>query len=221
MRRAWAVFLKDARLEVRSPASLGTLAMFVASALLLVRLALGREEVSVVVASALLWVVILFAATTGVGHSFVAEEERGTRLLLRLTVPSLAVYAGKLAFNGILTLALTLITAVGFLALVPVSVGAPWLLLVTLLLGGLGLACGTTLLSAVLARTRASGPLLPVLAFPILIPLLLPLVSLTQLAFAAPPGFLDLSKSDLTLLAGYIGLTVSASLLLFEHVWED
>lgn len=216
-----AVFLKDARLEVRSPASLGTLAMFVASALLLVRLALGREDVSVVVASALFWVVILFAATTGVGRAFVSEEERGTRLLLRLTVPSLAVYVGKLIFNVLLTLALTLITALGFLALVPVPVGAPGLLLATLLLGGAGLACGTTLLSAVLGRTRTSGPLLPVLAFPILIPLLLPLVSLTQLALAAPPGATELARSDLVLLAGYIGLTVSASVLLFEHVWKD
>lgn len=155
MRRAWAVFLKDARLEVRSPASLGTLAMFVASALLLVRLALGREEVSVVVASALLWIVILFAATTGVGHSFVAEEVRGTRLLLRLTVPSLAVYIGKLAFNGILTLLLTLVTAIGFLALVPISIGSLGLFFFTLLLGGTGLACGTTLLSAILADRKS------------------------------------------------------------------
>lgn len=218
---AWAVFMKDARLELRTRTALSALGLFVAASLILVRLALGREPVTIPVAAALLWVVILFAAATGLGRAFVAEEEGGTTLLLRLTLPPLAVYAGKLLFNASLTLALTLITAFGFVVLVPTSIGAPGLFTLTLALGAVGLACGTTLLSALIARARAAGPLLPVLAFPVLIPLLLPAVELTQTAMLAPDGLWTIAQEDLILLIAFSGLTASASVLLFEFVWRD
>ena len=218
---AWAVFLNDARLELRTRTALGALAMFVVAALLLVRLALGRLAVSVPVSAALLWVVIVFAAAVGLARAFVAEEERGTTLLLRLAAPSAAVYAGKLLFNVVLTLALSGVTAFALRVLVPSPLAAPGLLAATLALGALGLAGTTTLLSALLARAQAAGPLLPVLAFPLLVPLLLPAVNLTLLAAESTSGTWAAARPDLTLLAAYAGLMITASFLLFDYVWKD
>ena len=217
----WAVFLNDVRLEARTRTALGALAMFVAASLVLVSISLSASPVSVPVASALLWIVIVFAGAVGLGRAFVAEEERGTTLLLRLAAPPSAVYAGKLLFNAALTLALSVVAALGMRLLLPTPLGAPAVFWTGLALGALGLASTTTLLSALLARAQAAGPLLPVLAFPLLVPLLYPAVSLTTSASGSPVGAWAAARPDLVALAAYAGLTATASLLLFEYVWRD
>lgn len=218
---AWAVFAKDVRLELRTRVGLGALAMFVASSLMLVRLALGKGAPSVPVSAALLWIVVVFAAAVGLGRAFVAEEEAGTTLLLQLSLRPSQVYAGKLAFNVVLTLALSVLAAGGFRFLVPTPLGAPAVLAAALGLGALGLAAATTLLSALIARAQAAGPLLPVLAFPVVIPVLVPAVSMTEIAAGAAAGAWVAAQPDVILLTAYAGLLVSASFLLFDYVWRD
>ncbi|MDT0633299.1 heme exporter protein CcmB [Rubrivirga sp. S365] len=218
---AWAVVANDARLELRTRVALGALGMFVAASLVLVRVALGRGAPSVSVAAALLWVVVVFAAAVGLGRAFVAEEERGTSLLLQLHLRPSQVYAGKLAFNVALMAALGAVAALGFRVLVPTPLGAPAVLAAALALGALGLAAATTLLSAIVARSQAAGPLLPVLAFPLVVPVLIPAVELTELAAGAPTGAWAAAQGNLVLLAAYAGLLVSASFLLFDYVWRD
>lgn len=217
---AIAVFQKDARLELRTRFALNALGLFVAAAVLLVRFAVGNAVVTPPIAAALLWIVILFSAVVGLGRAFIVEEERGTVLLLQLTLPATSVYVGKLAFNIAITLALNLAAALIFWLLVSPDIHAFGLLAATLVLGAIGLAGATTLLSAIIARTASSGPLLAVLSFPVLIPLLFSAVNLTQLAFE-PGAAWSAATTDLTALVGYSGLMITASMLLFEHVWRD
>ena len=217
---ALAVFLKDARLELRTRYALNALGLFVVASVFLLRFALGDAAVTAPVAAALLWIVILFAATVGLGRVFVVEEERGTVLLLQLSLRPSAVYGGKLLFNAVLQLGLNAVAALLFLVLAAPPLAAPGLFALTLALGALGLAGATTLLSAVIARTSTGGPLLAVLAFPVLIPLLFSTVRLTQLAFEASAPWAE-AQTDLTALIGYAGLAVTASFLLFDYVWRD
>lgn len=217
---AIAVFQKDARLELRTRFALNALGLFVAAAVLLVRFAVGNAAVSPPMASALLWVVILFAAVVGLGRAFIVEEERGTVLLLQLTLPATPIYVGKLAFNIAITLALNLVAAFTFWVLVSPEIHALGLFATTLILGAIGLAGATTLLSAIIARTASSGPLLAVLSFPVLIPLLFSVVKLSQLAFE-PGATWSAATTDLTALVGYAGLMITASVLLFDYVWRD
>ena len=216
-----AVFLKDARTELRTRVALGALALFVAASLVLLRLALGRGAVGVPVASALLWIVIVFASAVGLGRAFVAEEERGTALLLRLHARPSQVFAGKLLFNTVLMTALAFAAAGAFRLLVPVPLGSGTLLSATLALGALGLAAASTLLSALLARAQAAGPLLPVLSFPVVVPVLLPAVALTALASGSPDGVWAAARPDLTVLTAYAGLLISAAFVLFDYVWAE
>lgn len=218
---AWAVVANDARLELRTRVALSALGLFVAAALVLVRVALGTGVPTVPVAAALLWVVVVFASAVGLGRAFVAEEERGTSLLLQLHLRPSQVFAGKLAFNAALMLAVVALAAAGFRILVPVPLEAPGVWMLTLALGALGIAAGTTLLSALVARARAAGPLLPVLSFPVLVPVLIPAVGLTVLASMTGDGAWAAARQDLILLGSYAGLLVSASFLLFEYVWRD
>lgn len=220
---AWAVFQKDLRLELRTRYAVNALLLFVASSLLLVVFAVGQENVTERVASAMLWIVIVFAAAVGLGRAFVAEEERGTVLLLQLHLRGSMVYAGKLLFNVLLVGAMNALAALGFLVVLGLEVEAPGLLAATLGLGALGLAGATTLLSAIIARTANQGPLLAVLAFPMLVPLLLSVVRITQrtLLLGASAGPWAASVDDLVALGAYAGVVITASVLLFDYVWND
>lgn len=218
---ALAVLLNDLRLELRTRVALGALALFVAASLVLVAVTVGRAQPTVPVVAAVLWIVIVFAVAVGLGRSFVAEEERGTSLLLTLALRPSQIYAGKLAGNVLITLMVAALAGAGVRILLPVPVGAPAVWWTALALGAVGLAAASTLLSALVARARAAGPLLPVLSFPVVVPVLLPAVSMTVGASGAADGAWAAAQADVTGLVAYAGLLVSASFLLFEWVWRD
>jgi heme exporter protein B len=216
---AWAVFRKDVRIELRSRYAVNALLMFVLASLLLMLFAVGSEPVSERVQAALLWIVLLFAASIGLGRSFVAEEDGNTTLLLQLNTRPSMVFAGKLLFNVILVAGLTVVGAAVFLVLLGGSVGTPSLLAVTLLLGAVGLSGATTLLAALIARAARQGPLLPVLLLPLLVPLLVSVVGATRKALLGLPWLS--AQDELLTLVGFAGATITAALLLFDYVWVD
>jgi heme exporter protein B len=216
----WAVLEKDLRLEMRSRYAVNMLLMFVLSSLLLVAFAVGQDEISPRLRAALLWIVILFSASIGLGRAFVAEEERGTVLLLRLNVRGSMVYAGKLAFNFLLLLAVDIVATAVVALVLDLDVAVPGLLAAVLALGSLGLAGATTLLAAIIARASNRGPLLPVLLFPILVPLLLSVVSGTREALEGGAGWAS-AGDELATLAGFAGVIITTAVLLFDFVWDD
>ena len=217
---AWAVFEKDFKLELRSRYAINTLLMFVLSSMPLLLFALGQENIGVREQSALLWILILFAGAIGLGRSFISEEERGTVLLLQLNTRPSMVYAGKLLFNFLLILSVNLVAVGAFILFLQLAVTNIGLLLVTLVLGATGLAGATTLLAALIARSANQGAILPVLLFPLLVPLLVSVVHATQSALIERLGWND-ALNDLMVLIGYAGVTITASVLLFDYVWKD
>ena len=219
-RGSWAVLKKDLRLEWRSRYALNMLLMFVLSSLLLIAFAIGQETVGQRMQSALLWIVILFSASIGLGRSFVAEEERGTVLLLQLNVPGSQVFTGKLIFNFLLLLAVDAVSLVVFAVLLNMVIEDWGLLVLALGLGSLGLAGATTLLAAIIARASNKGPLLPVLLFPLLIPLLLSVVRASRAALDGGLGFTG-ATGDLQTIALFGGVVITAAVLLFDYVWMD
>jgi len=216
---AWAVFRKDLRVELRSRYAVNSLLLFALGTLLIVAFAIGPQPVSARVRSALLWIVLLFAASIGLGRSFVAEHEGGTALLLRLHTRASMVFAGKLLFNLCLVSLLTLTATAVFMLLIGGAVGAPGLFVCTLALGAVGLTGATTLLSALVARAARQGPLLPVLVLPLLIPLLISGVGATRKALLGQ-GWTAAQDEVLTLI-GFAGATFSAAFLLFDYVWSE
>ncbi|MFB6278715.1 MAG: heme exporter protein CcmB [Salinibacter sp.] len=216
---AWAVFQKDLRVELRSRYAVNSLLLFALGALLVVAFAIGPQPVSARVRSALLWVVLLFAASIGLGRSFVAEHEGGTALMLRLHTRASMVFAGKLLFNLCLVALLTLTATAVFMLLIGGAVGSPGLFVGTLALGAVGLTGATTLLSALVARAARQGPLLPVLVLPLLIPLLISGVGATRKAILGQ-GWTAAQDEVLTLI-GFAGATLSAAFLLFDYVWSE
>ena len=217
---SWAVLQKDLMLEMRSRYALNMLLMFVLSSLLLISLAIGQNEISEHMQVALLWVVIMFSAAIGLGRSFVSEEERGTVLLLQLNVPGTQVFAGKLVFNFLLLLTVDVLSLTIFAFLLNMPIVNLPLLSLSLLLGSVGLAGATTLLAAIIARATNRGPLLPVLLFPMLIPLLLSVVHASRQALTGGLGWPG-AQTELVTMGAFAGVVITAAFLLFEYVWTD
>ena len=216
---AWAVFRKDMQLELRTRYAFNALLMFVLASLLLILFAVGQTPLNEQVQAALLWIVVLFSAAVGLGRTFVSEEEAGTVMLLQLNAYGSMVYAGKLLFNFSLILVLNALAVLVYFFLLAAPVQMPGLLLATLLLGAAGLAGSTTLLAALIARTSNRAPLLPVLLFPVLIPLLLASVGATRIAISG--GGWEAASDEVVTLVAYAGVVITAAVLLFDFVWQD
>lgn len=216
---AGAVFLKDVKLELRSRYALNAMAVFAVTTLVVVSFAVGGQALPASVVAALLWIVLLFTAIASLSRVFLREEEAHTALALRLAAEPAHVYMGKLLFNVALLGGMTLVLVPLFLGVMQARVGNPGLLALVLLLGSIGLAAASTIVAAIISRAAAKGALFGGLAFPILLPLLMAAVSGTTRALEGAP--LGAAGAELRLLLSFGVVMVTASLLLFEHVWNE
>jgi heme exporter protein B len=220
IRAALAVFLKDWRSELRTRYAMSALVMFVVTTISIILFSLGGEGASPEVLAGMLWVVIFFAAMSGLSRTFVMEEERGTGMTLQLMTPSGAVFAGKLLFNLALGAGLTLLTVVLYALFINgFVVRTLSIFLVTIALGSIGLAAASTIIAAIIARANTKGTLYPVLSFPILLPLLMTVINATRLAADGAP--FSEAAGEFQVLISYIVVVITASTMLFDYIWKD
>jgi heme exporter protein CcmB len=170
------VMRKDLTIEVRSREILYTTLFFAVSCVLVFAFAFVREGQALGDAAAgILWIAIAFAGTLALGRTFERERHAETlRALMLAPAARPAIYVGKLL--GILTLLFA--TELIVVPLVALLFDAPFftrpLLLVGLLVAGtVGFAAVGTLFAAMLVRARSRDVLLPVLLYPITIPVII------------------------------------------------
>lgn len=223
---AWAILLKDFRAECRTRIALSAVMMFSVTTVTVISFSVVGNLKNDAQA-AMLWVVIFFAAMSGLARAFVHEEEGRTADALRLSASAEAVYLGKGAFNLALLIALEIIVVPIFIAFMNVKVSNLPLLLAVLLLGNVGLVAVSTILAAMVAKARtASGALFAVICLPILLFLLKVAVTATTFAFqgASRPAVADIGRTQFALLAALAAFAVvfvTVSLMLFEYVWKE
>lgn len=209
-------------METRTKYAVGATLLFAVSTLIAVSAALSTATTKSEVKAALLWIILLFAALSGLARVFVREEEAGTAPLLKLYAPPTAVYAGKWLFNCALVFLVEAVSVSLFLLVLPLDSVNFDLLFGVLLLGGLGLSGASTFVAALIsAASSGKSALFFVVAFPILLPLLLIAVQGTIGAFDGLPSHLAKSRVDVEMLAIYSLVMTTASFLLFEYVWND
>lgn len=222
-RAAWAVVRKDVRSELRTRYALNALAMFALTVVLVVSFYLGprlapRDPLAPVIHAALLWIALFFSALTGLGRAFVQEEEGQTATFLRLNTPPLAVFVGKWLLNVFLLFVLSIVVTLLLYLFLNMRVANVAMLVLTLLLGGLGLAASVTLVSAVIAKAAARSALFAALAFPIVFPLLVIAMLATEQALTGAPWRIALPQ--LQGLGAYGVAMTAAAVFLFPYVWD-
>ncbi len=219
-RVAAAVLGKDLRLDLRSWDRLGPMGVF--TALVMVLLFIALPTASAATPSwipALIWMMFLLTSLLGLGRSFQAESEAGTIVLLTQAPCDRGwVFLGKAAANWLALLAVELWTAFLCWVLLDVEWGVAWPEILGVgLLGALGLAVVGTLLSALACAARFPVFLLPVLLFPLVLPVLIFASRMTGEALAggqipgASWGWLALYDWAFRLIAYFV----------FDYVLED
>lgn len=220
MSKALSLFLKDFNSEMRTRYAVNALAMFIIVAISVILFSVGNENITADLTGGLYWVVIFFTAMSGLARAFVSEEERGTTLTLQLIASPTTVFTGKLFFNLILVFSMNTIISILYAALFESFVVQNYILfLLTYLLGNIGLAISSTIIAAIISKAGAKGTLYPVLSFPILLPLILTSVKLTQ--FSMDGTTIEESVFELAIVASYDIIMISASYMLFDFIWKD
>jgi heme exporter protein B len=187
---ALLVLRKDVAIEVKSREILFTTLFFAVSCILVFSFAFVSEGQPVGdVAAGILWIAIAFSGTLALGRTFERERYGETlKALLLAPVARPAIYLGKL-LGVVILLGLAEVLLVPLVALLfSASLFARPLLLVGLLLTGtIGFCAVGTLFAAMLVRARTRDVLLPILLYPITVPVMIAGVRGTAALLAAPP----------------------------------
>jgi heme exporter protein B len=216
-----AALRKDLLLQWRGRIQIVAIFAFGAATLLLFSFAIGPDSVALRQhAAGFLWLGLLLASTLSLAESFEREmEEQALEGLLLLPASARALYYGKAMANWA---QLALLGA----ALVPVMVvlydaGTTRLvpLVGVILLGTAGLSAPGTLYAAMTAQTRARQTLLPLLLFPLIVPVLLAAVKATSLLILGDP--MSQLRPWASLLACFTLVHWALGGLFFGRVVED
>lgn len=220
LRAMGAVIWKDLAAEWRSREILSAMLVFALLVILIFNFALEldpatRSEVT----AGVLWVTLTFAGTLGLNRSMAIEKDRGCLDgLLLAPVDRTAIYFGKALSNWIFMLTVALIVLPVYSALYNTNLFQPGLILV-ILLGSEGYVAVGTLLASMAVQTRTRDIMLPILLFPVIIPVILSAVK-------ASGGYLQgLAMTEiqpwLTLLIAADVIFTAVAFMVFDFVVEE
>ncbi|TET36055.1 MAG: cytochrome C biogenesis protein [Anaerolineales bacterium] len=220
LRSIAAIVWKDLAAEFRSRELIGAMLVFSALVILIFNFALELDiRTREAVTSGVLWVTFAFAGTLGLNRSMAIEKDRGCLDgLLLAPVDRNAIFFGKAIGNLFFMLIVEAIILPMYSVLYNVNLFQPGLILV-ILLGSIGYTAVGTLLASMAVQARTRDVLLPILLFPVLIPLLLAAVK-------ASNGFLmGFEMAEImpwiNVMIAYDVIFIAVAFMVFDFIVEE
>ena len=213
------ILWKDLRAELRTKDILTSMFVFAFLVIVIFNFAFELQRLEPeAIAPGVLWVAFTFAGVLGLNRSFVLEKDRGCLEGLRLwPVDRGAIYLAKMMGNITFILLMEAIALPLFLALS--NLPLPWELLPILLLGTIGFAGVGTLFAAISVNTRTREVMLPLLLFPVIVPVIIAAVKATGVVFAGDS--LKEAGGWLNLLISFDAIFLVVAFITFEYVLEE
>ena len=215
-----AVIWKDLTAEWRTRENLSAMLVFALLVILIFNFALDLDiQAQESLSAGVLWTTFIFAGTIGLNRSLAVEKDRGCLDgLLLAPVDRSVIYFGKAIGNLIFMLLVEIIVLPVYSFLYQVSVFQPGFLLVVLL-GSIGYVAVGTLLATMVIQVRTRDILLPILLFPLTLPVIIAAVKASQ-------GFLLMIPMAeiapwLNLLIVYDLIFTAAAFMAFDYVVEE
>jgi heme exporter protein B len=211
-----ALFKKDLLLEIRQQYTFYGVVLYVASTIFVLYLAMGEPESAVW--KGLFWMIQLFISVNAVAKSFLQEGKE--RLLYFYSIAGARDFIlAKLLFNALLMILMSGLSLFLFLLMLGNPLLNPMRFLLVTCLGGVSLSLVFTFLAAIAARAQQNAALMAILGFPLIIPQLMLLIRLSNIAFSdALQGGLG---PMVLLLIALDGMIVLLSLILFPFLWKE
>ncbi len=207
---------KDIVLEWRSKYAINGILLYVVSTVFVCYQAF--KSVDTLVWNALFWIILLFASINAISRSFTQESPYRQLYYYTLVNPS-AIILSKIIYNSLVMILLSTIAYTVYSITFKNPIGDPLLYSLTVLLGSISFASVFTMVSGISAKAGNNSTLMAVLSFPVIIPLLIVLIKLSQNALTG----LDraISTGEIIVLLAINVITITISLLLFPYLWRD
>ena len=218
----WAIARKDLLVEFRTLDRLTAMGAFVVLIGILFNFSIDTTVVRPQdIATGLIWMTIIFGGMLGMGRTFSLEEQDGALTgILQSPIPLDALYLGKVLGNFVLLSAMVVLVFLVFGMFFGLTFAGSLASLVGVVASGvLGFVALTTLFSAMTTRSSMGEGLLPVLIFPLLVPVIVYGTTATNRLFAGRP-FAEVDGNLRMLAAFAIGSTVVCAWL-FRFVIEE
>ena len=220
LKATFAVVWKDLTAEFRSRELFSAMLVFSLLVILIFNFALELDIATrQSVTAGVLWVTFAFAGTLGLNRSMAVEKDRGCLDgLLLAPVDRAAIYFGKVISNLVFMLIVEAAVLPVYSFLYNVNLFNAGLLLV-ILLGSIGYIAVGTLLASMAIQARTRDVLLPILLFPVAVPVLIASVKASE-GFLAGSDFSTIYAS-LSLLIGYDVIFIAVAYMVFDYVVEE
>ncbi|MEQ8360855.1 MAG: heme exporter protein CcmB [Cytophagales bacterium] len=219
-KEVFALMIKDFRLEWRNRYALNGILLYVFCTIFICYIAF--EVKSSVIApetwNTVFWIIMVFSAVNSIVKTFIQESSDRFYYYFQTCSP-LSVIISKVFYNVFLML---LLSALAFL-FYSLVLGNPLadiaLFITTLLLGSLSFSIALSLISGIASKTGNASTLMVILGFPVIIPILLILIKLSEYALT---GIENVQISNLILqLLGINLIMGSLTYLLFPYLWRS
>ncbi len=215
-----AVVWKDLAAEWRSREMVSAMLVFALLVIFIFNFALQlNPQLRADLTSGIVWVTLSFAGTLGLNRSMAVEKDRGCLDgLLLAPVDRTAIYFGKTVANLLFMLVVAVIITPLYSILYNVSLFNAGLWLV-ILLGAWGYVAVGTLLASMAVQARTRDILLPILLFPVAIPLLLAAVQASS-GFLSAASWQEIAPA-LNILVAYDVIITACAFMVFDYVVEE
>ena len=203
-------------LEIRQQYTFYGVLLYAASTIFVLYLAMGQPEATVW--NGLFWMNQLFICVNAVAKSFL-QESRGRLLYFYSIAGAQDFILSKLLFNVVLMLVMTFASVLLFLLLLVSPLNNVLLFIFISCFGGVSLSLVFTFIAAIAARAQQSAAVMAILGFPLIIPQLLLLIKLSNIAFSSVfqsgLGFI------ISMLVAFDVMVVVLAVILFPFLWRD
>ena len=215
-----AVIWKDLTAEWRSRENLSAMLIFALLVIMVFNFALELDiEAQESLSAGVLWTTFIFAGTIGLNRSLAVEKDRGCLDgLLLAPVDRSVIFFGKGIGNLFFMLIVEIIVLPVYSFLYGTGVFQPGFLLIVLL-GSIGYVAVGTLLATMVVQVRTRDILLPIILFPLALPVIIAAVKASQ-------GFLSRVPMTeimpwLNILIVYDLIFIAAAYMAFDFVLEE
>ncbi len=200
--------------ELKSKQTILMVALYVFIAILICILTIS--QINSEYFSALFWIIVIFTSLQGISKSFL-NVQKGNFLFWNQCVSPSQFLLSKLLLNWILILFYTLISFIIFYVFNDVSISNIFVFLVSVFFTSLSLSSIFTMNSSIATKTENGSMLMPVLSFPLVLPVLLIGIKLSNKAIIGNNNYF----TDILILILLFILIVFLGLLLIKFIWKD
>jgi heme exporter protein B len=166
----------------------------------------------------LFWMIQLFISVNAVAKSFL-QESRGRMLYFYSIAGSRDFIISKLLFNLVLMLVMSMVSLLLFTLMLGSPLNSPAKFIFICCFGGISLSLVFTFIAAIAARAQQNAALMAIMGFPLIIPQLLLLMRLSNIAFANV--FQSGLVSIVLLLSALDVMIIILAIILFPFLWKD